>query len=680
MRSNWHNNDTSSPNHLLGQTSPYLLQHLYNPVDWHPWGDETILKAQKENKPLLISIGYSTCHWCHVMERESFEDKEVAELMNNNFICIKVDREERPDIDHIYMSAVQMISGQGGWPLNCFALPDGKPFWGGTYFRKEQWKSVLLQIAELFKTKHEELLKQAKSLTEGIASAGFINSGQSVKDFTVSQAEAVFQNIMGYMDKEKGGTLRAPKFPLPVNLEFLLLYYYFTGEKTAFDQVKLSLDKMAMGGIYDQIGGGFARYSTDNLWKVPHFEKMLYDNGQLISLYSNAWKVLKKTLYRDVVYQTVEFIEREMTSPEGVFYSALDADSDGEEGKFYVWQENEIDEIFGSDARLIKEYYQLGEKGYWENGNNILLRDVSDEEFSSKWNMPFEEFQKVIKNINMRLLSARAKRVRPSLDNKVIISWNALMIKGFTDAYTAFGDNSFLKKAKLAADVLIKNCITPEGKLARTMVEKKPFIDGFLEDYALFIQALIKLYEVSMNADYLFTAKLLNEYVLDNFSVPGTNLFSFSPMKGQETETPVYISYDGVISSSNSIMAVNLFSLSSYFEDQSLADRSSKMLSDMLNNVTQQSISYANWAYLLLLNIYPYYTLAVCGADAKKSLNEITKKYLPNVLFSFSTDKDYDIPVLQDRFRAGQTWYYVCTRGYCKEPVTELGAALEQIR
>lgn len=668
-----------SPNHLSEQTSPYLLQHLYNPVDWYPWGDEAISKAKRENKPILISIGYSTCHWCHVMERESFENTEVAELMNRNFVCIKVDREERPDIDHIYMSAVQLLGMQGGWPLNCFALPDGRPFWGSTYFPVEQWKSILTQIIELYKNKTDILIEQAENLSKGIASSGFVKSGETKSAFKIADTEIVFRNIMKYMDFKKGGTLNAPKFPLPVYLGFLLYYYYLSTEKSSIDQLKLSLDSMAMGGIYDQAGGGFFRYSTDEDWKVPHFEKMLYDNGQLISLYSNAWKLLKKDLYKNVVYQSIEFIDREMTSPEGLFYSALDADSEGEEGKFYLWKEDEINKILGKDANLIKEYYQIGKKALWENRNNILLRDESDESFSSRKNMSLHNLQKTIKNAGKNLLLAREKRIRPGLDNKILTSWNALMIKGLSDAYAAFGKKSFLKKAMRAADILIRSGMTKDFKLYRNTFAGGSVVEGFLEDYALFIQALIRLYEVSMKSDYLTIARSLAIYVINNFSGSGTNLFSFSSVHAKTFETPVYISYDGVMSSSNSVMAMNLFFLASYFENKQFEERSSQMLSDMLDTLKGQSIGYANWGSLLLMHTYPFYTLVVCGTDAEKALNKLSIKYLPNVLIAATSSPDTLIPVLKDRFRPGQNWYYVCSMGYCKEPVTELNAALKQI-
>ncbi len=673
-------NSRNKPNHLYGQKSPYLLQHLNNPVDWYHWGSEALEKSVAEDKPILVSIGYSACHWCHVMEKESFEDIEIAEIMNRHFVCIKVDREERPDIDHMYMTAVQLITRQGGWPLNCFALPDTRPFWGGTYFRKDEWKSILLQVAKLYQTRRVELTEQAEQLIQGITTSNFVELSKTRESFDQSDAEIVFKNIMDFMDKEEGGTLHAPKFPLPVNMEFLLHYHYHSGDINALGQLELSLEKMAMGGIYDQAGGGFARYSTDDLWKVPHFEKMLYDNGQLLSLYSNAWKILKKPLLKDVVYQIVEFIERELTSPEGTFYAALDADSEGEEGKFYVWTEREIDEILGDNASLIKKYYQVGSKGYWERGGNILLREDTVEDFSQKVNIPYEKLRYIIDQANKQLLWARSKRVRPGLDNKVITSWNALMIQGLADAYAAFGEASFLEKALRAADFIIDNSVSPKGKIYRTLFGNKPSIDGFLEDYALFSQALIRLYEVTAETRYILIAEKLTGFVIENFSNSGTSMFSFTSKNGEMLKAPFYELPDNVIPSSNSVMALNLFYLAGFFGNQEWDERSLQMLCDIKIQLIKHSINYSNWARLLLHRSYHFFTMVVTGPEAKQRLMEINSLFLPAVRISASDSGNTDIPLFRERYKEGETWFYICTMGHCRKPVQDLSLALEQIR
>ena len=674
------NSNQHPANHLKGQSSPYLLQHLHNPVDWYPWGEEALDKAVAEDKPILVSVGYSACHWCHVMEKESFEDAVVAGIMNKYFVCIKVDREERPDIDNMFMTAVQLLTSGGGWPLNCFALPDTRPFWGGTYFPKDQWINVLEQIVELYRTRKDELADQAEKLTEAVTVSSFVEPAKNDVSFRESDAGEVFRNIMKSMDREEGGTLRAPKFPLPVIPEFLLHYHYHSDHSAALEQVVLTLEKMAMGGIYDQIGGGFARYSTDEVWKVPHFEKMLYDNGQLVSAYSNAWKVLKKPLFRNVVYQTIEFADRELTSKAGTFFSALDADSEGEEGKFYVWKEEEVDRVLGDDSPLVKEYYQVGKKGYWENGNNILLRNETDEEFCQRMNISSDTLYSVIGKANKHLLEARSARVRPGLDNKILASWNALMIKGLADAYAAFGEESFLSRAEKAAGFLTDNHMTPEGKLFRSLRDEGGSIEGFLEDYALFIQSLIRLWEVSMNTLWLNKAEVLTEYVIRNFSSSKTRLFSFSSVNGENLKTEFYEIHDNVIPAANSVMATNLLYLANFFENPGWARRSFQMLSDISPRLPGQSTSLANWGRLLLNNIHPLYTMVVCGPEARDRIREINSLYLPGVIVAGSDTENDDIPVFKNRFRESQTSYYVCSMAGCLEPVGRLELALNQVK
>ena len=671
---------TNQPNNLKGQTSPYLLQHLHNPVDWYPWGPEALEKAVREDKPLLVSIGYSACHWCHVMERESFEDREVADLMNSGFVCIKVDREERPDIDHMYMTALQLLTRQGGWPLNCFSLPDTRPFWGGTYFTKHQWISILKQISALYINRKKDLEEQADNLTRGIAASNFVDLAPTKHPFNKSDAAAVFSGVMGHMDKQDGGTMHPPKFPVPVNLEFLLDYHYHSNEAEALDQVNLTLEKMAMGGIYDQIGGGFARYSTDDKWKVPHFEKMLYDNGQLVSLYSNAWKVNRSELFREVVYQTAGFVERELTSPDGTFYAALDADSEGEEGKYYVWNDNEIDEITGLDSAIVKEYYNVGKKGYWEEGRNILLRDEADTDFAARHGITLEKLREIITAANNRLLEKRSQRVAPGLDNKVIVSWNAIMITGLADAYAAFGDSTFIAMAGRAADYIIQNAVSPKGKINRILHVKKPLIEGFLDDYAFLIQALIRLFEVSAEKRYILTAKKLAGYVLDNFHADGTSLFPFSPNSGEMLKAPFYEMPDNVIPASNSVMAVNLLVLAEYFENRDWDSRSMQMLTDVWPQVKRNGISFANWARLLLRRVYSFYTVVITGPGSDRLTKEISSMFLPSITIASTSVDTGEIPLFSNRVRQGGTWIYVCSNGRCRLPVRELSRAVEQIR
>ncbi len=668
-------------NNLKGQTSPYLLQHLHNPVDWHPWGETALEKACRENKPLLVSIGYSACHWCHVMERESFMDEEVAWLMNTHFVCIKVDREERPDIDHLYMNAVQMVSGHGGWPLNCFALPDGKPFWGGTYFPKEQWMNILSRIATLYDENYEDVRKQAVSLTEGVAKSSLVVAGDEKAAFSRQSVPAMAENLMEYMDGKEGGTKGAPKFPLPNNHLFLLHVARQEEKQDMLKQAVISLDKMAMGGIYDQIGGGFARYATDIHWKVPHFEKMLYDNGQLVSLYANAFKVTGNPLYRQVVYETITFVERELTSPDGGFYAALDADSEGEEGKYYVWRAEEIDKVLGDEADLVKDYYQVGGKGLWEDGKNILLREEDPEAFALRRGLSPDGFRATLEHAKSRLLNARQQRVAPGLDNKILTSWNALMIEGLIDAAAAFDDKVLLNKAKRAADFLLVHAMEENGILYRTKGGENRKTDGFLEDYALFAQALIRLYEVSGKTHYVVQAKKLAAYVMEHFSTAESTLFVYSSDQSETLAAPYYELFDNVIPASNSVMARVLFYLAHLFEEPSWGQRSSHMLRDMQDKLDNYSSSFTNWGMLLMHHTRPFYTIAITGPDARDKAKDLHARFLPDAIVAAAETEEAaaGLPLFANRFVPGKTMIHVCTMGHCKMPVESPREALQQM-
>ena len=426
-------------NKLANETSPYLLQHANNPVNWYPWGNEALEKARAENKLIIISIGYAACHWCHVMEHESFEDTSVAQLMNDSYISIKVDREERPDIDQIYMDAAYLLTGRGGWPLNVIALPDGRPVYAGTYFRKNDWTKILLYFKDLYQKEPDTFDQEAGKLTNAMKEMKVPGIDDKSSSFTKNEIEDSFRKIISIIDFSLGGTNGAPKFPMPNIHQFLLTYYFHTEDQKAIEAVKITLDNMANGGIYDHIGGGFARYSTDETWKVPHFEKMLYDNGQLVSLFSNAYKITGDETYKKVVYETLEFIKRELTDESGGFYSSLDADSEGEEGKYYVWDKKEIDNLLGNSSELFCDYYSVSSIGNWE-GNNILFINQKREDLLKKYQISEEVFNKTISSSKKILFDVRNKRVKPGLDDKILTSWNALMLRGYVDAYLAFGE------------------------------------------------------------------------------------------------------------------------------------------------------------------------------------------------------------------------------------------------
>src|SRR5579871_1270921 len=530
-------------NRLAKETSPYLLQHAHNPVDWYPWGEEALQRAKRENKPILVSIGYAACHWCHVMERESFEDKETAELMNANFINIKIDREERPDLDHIYMDAVQAITGSGGWPLNVFLTPDAKPFYGGTYFpprafhNRPSWKDVLIGISESFKQKENEIDVQAENLLDHLMQSNSFGKKRSDDEddfenvFNKENLYQVFENIMKSADKEDGGFGHAPKFPQTFTIQFLLHYYYFTKNEEALRQACLSLDKMIYGGIYDQIGGGFARYSTDNKWLVPHFEKMLYDNALLIIVLSECYQITKKDLYKNAIEETIGFVKRELASPEGGFYSSLDADSEGEEGKYYVWTKKEIDEILKDESEMFYSFYDVSERGNWE-GENILHIKKSASEFAEQRNIDEKELIQSIGLSKQKVLKEREKRTRPALDNKIILSWNALMNIALSKASAALGNIEYKDLAVRNMSYLLENLKGDDTHLLfHCNSNGQSKFPGFLDDYAFVVSALIQLQEITSDSAYLLKAKEFTEYVIENFSANDDIQFFYTHKK-----------------------------------------------------------------------------------------------------------------------------------------------------
>ena len=512
-------------NQLIHETSPYLLQHAHNPVNWYPWSNEALETAKKENKPLLVSIGYSACHWCHVMEHESFEDDGIAQIMNDNFICIKVDREERPDVDNLYMEAVQMLTGQGGWPLNCFALPDGRPFYGGTYFPKIRWKEILLGIGRIFNEENEKALEQAELLTGEIISAQQLQVSPSDTEFP--ESVEVFDNLRRQFDEQNGGIGSAPKFPIPSIYEFLLTYYYYKGDSSALGHTLKTIDNITEGGIFDQIGGGFARYSTDDTWFAPHFEKMLYDNAQLLKLLSHAFQITKDKRYKDIIVKTVDFLETEMLSPEGGFYSALDADSEGREGKYYVWDYKDFSELLGDDSKLMCDYFGIRSAGNWEAGTNILSVVVKPEKLSAKYGLSEDRILNIIERSRLKLLNARSKRARPGLDSKIIASWNGLMISALVEVYKATQLEHALKMALNCAKFIERQML--EGDLLQRLFPNKRKIHGFLDDYAAVIAAFLSLFEQCADLNWLKRVENLVDYTLKYFFDPATGFFHYEP-------------------------------------------------------------------------------------------------------------------------------------------------------
>ncbi len=665
-------------NNLVNETSPYLLQHAHNPVNWYAWGEEALNKARSENKLLIISIGYAACHWCHVMEHECFEDEEVAEFMNANFISIKVDREERPDIDSVYMSAVQLINGNGGWPLNCLALPDGRPIYGGTYFPKAQWLDMLSQVANFVKQNPDKTEEQAKALTDGVKASELLYSSQEISEFNISNLDAIFNNWKTGIDFELGGHKRAPKFPLPVGYQFLLNYFYLTRTADAFFAVKITLDKMADGGIYDQIGGGFARYSTDIQWKVPHFEKMLYDNAQLVSLYSSAYQLCKDPVYKTIVNETLEFCKRELSSPENGFYSSLDADSEGVEGKFYIWTKSELKEILGENADLMCDYYNVTDQGNWEHGQNILLKSTTDKAFADKHGISETELANIIQQTKTKLLQVREKRIHPGLDDKILTSWNALMLKGYVDAYRVFGDPDYLSTALQTAEFISTKLKTDENRLYRNYKNGKATINAFLDDYAFTIEALIALYQATFDEKWLYLAQSLTEYTISHFADSNSGMFFYTSDMDPELIARTMELSDNVIPAANSTMAKNLYVLGQYFYNDDYISRSRRMLENVHNRLESGGSFFANWDILLAWFTYGTYLVAIDGEDCENLRKEFDQNYLPNVFLAGGKDEG-TLPSLKDKLIQGQTTIYICKDKLCKMPVTEASKALEQI-
>ena len=663
-------------NVLIEESSPYLLQHAHNPVNWYPWKEEVLQKAKEEGKMMLVSIGYSACHWCHVMEHESFEDTAVAAFMNEHFICIKVDREERPDVDQVYMHAVQLITGQGGWPLNCFTLPDGRPFYGGTYFPRQQWMQLLRNIVKAYQEQPEKLREYAAQLTASIANPELAPVVESLSEVPLKEGVEKWKTSF---DMENGGPARAPKFPLPNNYQYLLRYAHFYGDDMVREHVRLTLKKMAFGGIYDQAGGGFARYSTDMQWKVPHFEKMLYDNAQLVTLYSEAYRSEKEPLYKEVVYETLEFVRREMTSEEGIFYSALDADSEGEEGKFYIWKEEELKKLLGEDFNWVKDFYNVNARGLWEHGNYILLRDQEKTEIAQKHNMPAEQLDAAVKRVKKVLLEARAARPRLGLDDKSLTSWNALMMKAYVDAYATFGHPGFLEVALRNADFLGKRQRKEDGGLYHSYKNGKSSINGYLEDYAFTIEALLALYEATFDRQWLDEADQLAAYCRQHFFDEKSGHFFFtsdldSPLIARKMELS-----DNVIPASGSAMARSLHKLGHILDRAEYLEIADRQLKSMAPQLAAYAPGYSNWGMLLLDRLFPYYEIAICGKEALERRKEMAKYYIPNSLFTGSTVES-DLPLLENKWVKGETFIYVCVNKTCQLPVKKTDEALKQIR
>lgn len=650
-------------NRLAEESSLYLQQHAHNPVSWYPWGDEAWEKARSENKLVLISVGYSSCHWCHVMEHESFENEQVAELMNAFFVCIKVDREERPDIDQVYMTAVQLMTGQGGWPLNCFTLPDGRPIYGGTYFRKHQWMQILERLQHLHKNEPERMLEYAGELTDGVQKADLLPSVPKPWDENVLLE--LIKNWKKRFDMEEGGMSRAPKFPMPDNYRFLLQYVHLSRDKEVMDHLSLTLWKMYHGGLYDQVGGGFYRYSTDMLWKVPHFEKMLYDNAQLISLYAEFYMHVKEEWAKKCVVRTADFMLETFLLPEGGFASAMDADSEGEEGKYYVWDREELYDFLEHDeADFIADHLSFNQHGFWEGKYIPLIR-------SSDYH------QQRAEGVLEKMKVYRSQRVAPVLDTKMITAWNGQMICGLVDAFRATQDERYLEAAIKSWNFLLERMYS-RGKLKRIWNGNYANVDGFLDDYVFVAEAGLSLYQITGEAAYFHRATELVEYCIAHFSHADGVMAYYTSNDAEILINRTTEIQDNVIPSSNAVLADLLYRLGAMNRYTVWMERAEKMLQFPTDDALWYGSAYSRWGRLALTLQRGLKEVAITGPDAIQNARSLLAKYLPDLVVAAS-EGDASIPLLEGR--AGEELrFFVCQEMSCDQPVFTINDVLQSLK
>ncbi len=680
-------------NHLINETSPYLLQHAHNPVEWFPWGDEALNKAKLEDKPILVSIGYSACHWCHVMERESFENAETAALMNNYFINIKIDREERPDLDKVYMEAVQLIAGNGGWPLNVFLTPDTKPFYGGTYFppvtafNRSSWKDVLNSVYHLFKDKRNEVEAQADDLLahiqkSNIVTAKFEGNGFNTENnnlFSEFDAELICENILKQADNKWGGFGNAPKFPQTFSINYLLRYYHFNKSHRALQAAVLSLDKMIYGGIYDQMGGGFSRYSTDREWLAPHFEKMLYDNALLICTLVDAFLITGHRHYKIAVDETIGFVKRELMNGANGFYSALDADSEGVEGKFYVWQYDEIKAILGEESKLFFDYYNVSVDGNWEHSNILrILKPLS--EFVAEHNLDEYQFEHKLAEWRHKLLAERSKRIRPGTDDKIILSWNALMNIAIAKAAAAFGNDDYKALAIKNFDFLWQNFYGNSGILLHTYKNGIAKHTAFLDDYAFLIQSCIHLQELTSVQTYLEKALDLTNAVIENFSIDEGVGFYYTSITQKDIIVRKTDVYDSALPSGNSVMVKNLLYLSIVFNKPEWKDKALNYLNQMLTLIKKYPSSFGNWACIYIDQVYDVNEIAIIGSNFKGLRNQLLQYFVPNKVLQCSKFLNNHFPLLSYKQETdNETFIYLCKEYNCQVPVDDVDKLMKKL-
>ncbi len=673
------------PNQLAKETSLYLLQHANNPVNWFPWGEEAINLAKQTNKPILISIGYAACHWCHVMERESFENEATAALMNAHFVNIKIDREERPDLDHIYMDAVQAMTGSGGWPLHVFLTPNLKPFYGGTYFppqrvhNRPSWTEILTGVSKGYEENNLAIVEQAENLTGHLVKSnafGITQPSTAAQEmfFSTDTLETIATNILAQADTVDGGFGSAPKFPQSFSIIYLLRHYFFTKNEAALAQALLSLQKMIQGGIYDQLGGGFARYSTDAQWLVPHFEKMLYDNALLIMAMAEAYQLTGQEEYKYTIAQTIQFIQRELTHEQHGFFSALDADSEGVEGKFYTFTKAEIEKVLASDAAFFCAHYQIAEEGNWHEGKqeNPATNILYTKHFIK------EDAFELLESCKQKLLQYRANRVRPLLDDKILLGWNALMITALCKAFNALGNDEYKQMAISNIEFLENNVKDMHtGKWYHTFKNGVAKITAFLDDYAYLIQAYIHLQEITGEANYLIKAKELTQWVMDYFTEEETGFFYYTPQFVTDVILRKKEVYDGAVPSGNAVMVQNMQYLSIVFDLPNWAKQANQLMASLENAIVKHPSSFAVWATALQKQVMGIKEIVITGQQASQYLYPINKSYLPNKIIQAAETNFPEFPLLQGKmYHTDSVLFYLCENYACKPAFTSVEAVL----
>ena len=670
---------TKHTNRLINSTSPYLQQHAHNPVDWYEWGEDALLRAKQENKPILVSIGYSSCHWCHVMEREVFENDELAARMNEYLVCIKVDREERPDVDQIYIDAVQAMGIHGGWPLNVFLTPDQKPFYGGTYFPPQQWTQVLTGVNKAFRERRSEVEESASQFAEHLAQQDISRFIQNTEPSTLdSDLKQMFSKLQNSFDGVWGGLDKEPKFIMPSVWLWMLRYHYITKDENALKQILLTLNKIAMGGIYDQIGGGFARYSVDTYWFAPHFEKMLYDNSQLLSLYAEAYQLTKDESFKNIIEETFEWLQTEMMHSEGGFYSALDADSEGVEGKFYSWTQDELKDILGPEFDLIAQYYSVKLEGNWEHGRNILFRSQSDETFFQKNKVDTHRWKNDLRSVKDKLLEVRDKRIPPGLDDKLITSWNCMTISGLMDCFKATHDDRYLKAALKAMEFLERE-LMESSTLFRSYKGKRSQTHAFLDDYAYLIQAYIRLYQNTFTEYWIKRAEQFMVHTIDHFLDSGDGYFLFSGKYGEKLIANKKEIFDNVIPASNSVMAQNLWHLGTILDKEEWKQMGRKMVMSLSHIIKSDPNYMSNWAITFTEIGKGLAEVAFVGEECMTLKAQFDQHFAPFALTMGATTESR-LPLLEGKTTIeGKSAIYVCYDKTCQRPVTSVEEARSQL-